>query len=69
MGYRVTSKKDQPSWRYGQNEKIQAGESFVVDSNNLNGHALKLAIEKQKGVNLTSSLGSVSENDWIIEKL
>lgn len=69
MGYRVTAKKQLTSWSYGQNEKIQAGESFVIESNNLNGHYLKLAIEKSKGVRMNSSLSSVSENDWIIEKI
>ena len=69
MGYRLTANKKLISWSYGVNQKIEAGETFVIESNNLNGHYLKQAIEKSKGVRLNSSISSTpSENDWIIEK-
>ena len=68
MGYRFTAKKQLVSWRY-DNKYIEAGETFVQESNNLNGLYLKNAIEKAKGCRMTSSISSTpSENDWIIEK-
>ena len=68
MGYRLTAKKKLVMWRYDKNKSIEAGETFVIEGNNLNGIYLKTAIEKAKGVRMDSSVSSVSENDWIIEK-
>ncbi|MEO0036995.1 MAG: hypothetical protein RIQ59_206 [Bacteroidota bacterium] len=68
MGYKLTAKKKLISWRY-ENKNIEAGETFVIEGNNLNGHYLKQAIEKAKGVKLSSSISSTpSQNDWLIEK-
>ena len=56
-------------WRYDKNKSIEAGESFVIEGNNLAGIYLKNSIEKAKGVRMDSSIASTpSENDWIIEK-
>jgi hypothetical protein len=67
MGYKLTAKKQ--LWSYGHNKKIQPGETFIFESNNLNSSNLQNAIEKAKGERMTSSSASTpSENDWIIEK-
>jgi hypothetical protein len=50
MGFRLTAKKKLISWSYGVNQKIEAGETFVIESNNLNGHYLKQAIQKMIGL-------------------
>ncbi len=70
MGYKLTAKKKLASWRYDNNKTIEAGETFIIESNNLNGTYLKASIEKAKGIKLSSSISSSpSENDWIIEKI
>ena len=72
MGYKFTAKKQLSTWRYEQNgtrKYIEAGETFVQESNNLNGYNLCKAVEKAKGCKMKSSISSSpSENDWIIEK-
>ena len=69
MGYRLTAKKKLVMWKYEKTRSIEAGETFVIEGNNLNGIYLKTAIEKSKGVRMDSSItGTPSANDWIIEK-
>lgn len=67
--YRVTAKRDIPTWRTKDYNSVKKDESYIVECVNLNNSELIKEIEKVKGKLVSYSNGTISDLAWKVEKL